>query len=198
MPFIEPEQFIASWDEWQELSPKQNPRKKRAPLFDTFGGLEVRVALVRAPDYNPRSKPQVGHSTAAYQLLRARFHDEPVESFVVLCLTARHRVDNVHVVARGSLSAVDVQPRHVFQAALVSNAAAVIIAHNHPSEDPEPSQDDLQLTRRLAGAGVLLGVPLLDHIIVGGERYVSLADRGAIPELRGFAEAQQAALEGLE
>lgn len=192
MPLVKPEEFLATWDEWRELTPRGNPRK-RAPLFDTFGGLEVRVALVRAPDYKPKARPLVGYSGAAYELLRSRFQAEPVESFVVLCLSAKHRVECVHVVSRGASTSVEVQPRHVFQVALVANAVAIIVAHNHPSGDAEPSRDDLALTRRLAGAGRVLDVPLFDHLIIGADSYVSLADRGAIPTL-SEVEAVRAAL----
>lgn len=194
MPLVKPEEFLATWDEWHELAPRGNPRRKREPLFDTFGGLEVRVALVRAPDYKPKAQHTIGCAADAYRLLQARFRHEPVESLVALCLDQRHKVSAVHVVARGSLSGVETHPRHVFQAALVANAAAIIVAHNHPSGDAEPSRDDLALTRRLAGAGELLGVRLLDHLIVGAAGYVSLADRGAIPEMAGWTEARAAAL----
>jgi DNA repair protein RadC len=195
MPLVKPEEFLATWDEWKELAPRENPRKRgRAPLFDTFDGLEVRVALVRAPDYKPKAQHVISCAADAYHLLLARFRHEPVESLVVLCLSARHRVEAIHVVARGNLTGVQVFPNHVFQAALVANASAIIVAHNHPSGDAEPSRDDLALTRRLAGAGELLGIKLLDHLIVGADSYVSLADRGAIPEMAGWTEARAAAL----
>ena len=71
-------------------------------------------------------------------------------------------------------------PREVFQEAVVSRAAAIVLFHNHPSGDPEPSAEDLALTRRLAAAGSLMGIEVLDHLVLGAGRYVSLKERGAL------------------
>jgi DNA repair protein RadC len=73
-----------------------------------------------------------------------------------------------------------VHPREVFQEAIVSRAASLVLFHNHPSGDPEPSAEDLALTRRLVSAGTLLGIQVLDHLILGAGRYVSLKERGAV------------------
>lgn len=89
------------------------------------------------------------------------------EQMIVLLLDAKHRVTAVHTVSIGTLTSSIVHPREVFKAALLANAAACILAHNHPSGDPEPSAEDKQLTERLLQCGELLGVPVLDHIIVG-------------------------------
>jgi DNA repair protein RadC len=83
-------------------------------------------------------------------------------------------------VAIGSLSAAVVHPREVFKPAILANAAAVIVAHNHPSGDPEPSQEDKLLTRKLVLAGEALGIQVLDHVILGYERYYSFKDDGAL------------------
>ena len=105
---------------------------------------------------------------------------EPSEVFAALFLSTRHHVLAYHEVARGTLDTVLVTPREVFKAAILANAAAVILAHVHPSGDPTPSPDDVALTRRLAAAGTLLGIEVLDHIIVADERYVSLRVRGCL------------------
>jgi DNA repair protein RadC len=99
--------------------------------------------------------------------------DEPGEVFAIICLSTKHRVIAYHEVSRGTLDATLVHPREVFKAALLANAAAIILTHNHPSGDPTPSGDDVQLTRRLGDAGTLLGIDVLDHIIVGDGRYYS-------------------------
>ncbi len=83
-------------------------------------------------------------------------------------------------VSEGSLNASIVHPREVFQPVIRESAAAVLFVHNHPSGDPSPSREDLELTERLREAGNLMGVRVLDHIIVGCGRYVSLADRGLL------------------
>jgi DNA repair protein RadC len=98
----------------------------------------------------------------------------------ILCLTTKHRVIAYHEVSRGTLDATLVHPREVFKVALLANAAAIILTHNHPSGDPSPSPDDVQLTRRLVEAGVLLGVEVLDHIIVGDGRYYSFQEVGGL------------------
>jgi len=86
----------------------------------------------------------------------------------------------VQLVALGGLNAAGIEPREVFRGAIAAGAAAVVLAHNHPSGSPEPSEDDLRLTRRLAACGETLGVRLLDHLVLGDGRYVSLRERGAI------------------
>jgi DNA repair protein RadC len=102
-----------------------------------------------------------------------------VEVFRVVLLSARHDVLKVTTVSRGSLSATIVHPREVFRPAVVASAAAIILVHNHPSGDPEPSAEDVEITRRLLRAGEMLGIEVLDHVIVArGGRWVSLQERG--------------------
>ena len=97
----------------------------------------------------------------------------------MLCLTTKHRPLAWHELSRGTLDATLVHPREVFKVAFLANAAAILIAHNHPSGDPEPSGDDLSITRRLSEAGKLLGVELLDHLIIGHDgRYYSFSEAG--------------------
>jgi len=102
--------------------------------------------------------------------------DKTQEHFVVMFLNSKHRVLGVQTVAMGSLNEVTVHPREVFRGAILAGAQAVIIAHNHPSGDPNPSADDKLLTQRLVKAGELLGIPVLDHIIIGDQDHTSLAE----------------------
>ena len=117
---------------------------------------------------------------ASAAALAALLQDEPGEVFAILCLSTKHRVIAYHEVSRGTLDATLVHPREVFKAALLSNAASIILTHNHPSGDPTPSPDDHQLTRRLVDAGRLIGVDVLDHIIVGDTRYYSFKASGCM------------------
>jgi len=110
--------------------------------------------------------------------LTALLQDEPGEVFAILCLSTKHRVIAYHEVSRGTLDATLVHPRDVFKAALLANAAAIILTHNHPSGDPAPSPDDMALTRRLVDAGTLIGVDVVDHIVIGDGCYVSFRERG--------------------
>lgn len=103
---------------------------------------------------------------------------EPVETFHAVLLDQRHRVLRTVEVSRGTLTSSLVHPREVFRPAILEAAAAVLFVHNHPSGDPTPSREDLDITRRLREVGDLVGVRVLDHVIIGRGRYVSFVDDG--------------------
>jgi DNA repair protein RadC len=94
----------------------------------------------------------------------------------VLLLDTRHRVVRTSVLSIGTLDASIVHPREVFREATRAGAAAIVLFHNHPSGDPEPSVDDLELTERMVAAGVLMGIPVIDHVILAELRYWSLRE----------------------
>lgn len=102
------------------------------------------------------------------------------EVFAVLLLNARHEMMRRVTVSVGSLNASIVHPREVFKPAVLASAASIILVHNHPSGDAEPSEEDLSITRRLIHAGELLGIGVLDHVIVARRGTVSLRARGAM------------------
>ena len=102
------------------------------------------------------------------------------EQFQVLLLDRKNRVTRDVMISQGSLTASVVHPREVFNPAIRDSAAAVIFVHNHPSGDPQPSPEDQRLTTRLVNAGEMLGIPVLDHIIVGRDSYMSFADEGLL------------------
>ncbi len=110
-------------------------------------------------------------------IMGVRFRKAQREHFVVLLFNARHEVRSIETVSVGSLNASIVHPREVFKPAIVHSASAIALAHNHPSGDVTPSEEDLQITRRLKEAGHLLGIDLLDHVIVGKNAYTSLKER---------------------
>lgn len=116
----------------------------------------------------------------AARYLLPRYAARPVETFGLLALDVRHRLKREAVVSVGCLTSSLVHPREVFQEAVVSRAAGLILFHNHPSGDPEPSAEDVSLTRRLAAAGSLMGIEVLDHLVLGAGRFVSLKDRGVL------------------
>jgi DNA repair protein RadC len=99
------------------------------------------------------------------------------EHFIVLLLNARHEVIGRETVSIGSLNASIVHPREVFKPAVLASAASIVLVHNHPSGDPEPSEEDLNITKRLVQAGDLLGIAVLDHVIVASRGIVSLRSR---------------------
>ncbi len=118
---------------------------------------------------------------AAMAAARAHVAGKTKEHFILLLLDARHRLMKMAEVSVGSLDASIVHPRETFRAAISAGAAAIILAHNHPSGDPAPSAEDLALTWRLVEGGRLLGIPVLDHVIIGAQRSISLKNIGQWP-----------------
>lgn len=118
-----------------------------------------------------------------YRYLLPRLRGLMQEVFVVIALDARNAIIHLVEVARGSLTDVDVHPREVFRPLIRLAAAAAVVAHNHPSGDPAPSDSDLALTRRLRLAGALVGIPVLDHVVIGADGYTSICDLVGMDDL---------------
>jgi DNA repair protein RadC len=184
---------------------RRSARDAAQDLLRRYGGLR---GLARAPLADLRGEPGVADAKgatllAAFELgrrvasLRLRrgdpirspadvhrhFHpllrDAPHERFLVVLLDGRHRVIRPVLTSQGTLTASLVHPREVFAPALREPAAAIVLVHNHPSGDPTPSREDHEVTVRLAAAGELLGIPVLDHVVVAEQGYVSLRDSGS-------------------
>nr|WP_303621460.1 DNA repair protein RadC [Paucisalibacillus globulus] len=100
------------------------------------------------------------------------------EHFVVLFLNTKNQIIHRQTIFIGSLNASIVHPREVFREAVKRSAASIIVAHNHPSGDPTPSQEDIHVTRRLAESGKMIGIELLDHLVIGDRKFVSLKEKG--------------------
>ncbi|MCY0894649.1 MAG: DNA repair protein RadC [Acidibacillus sp.] len=114
----------------------------------------------------------------AFHILSLYLSGVDREHFVVMVLDTKHKVNAIHTVSIGSLDASVVHPREVLKVALLGNASSLIVAHNHPSGDPTPSTEDLVVTKRLQAACEIMGIPLLDHVIIGDERFISLKAGG--------------------
>jgi DNA repair protein RadC len=119
-------------------------------------------------------------SQDAFEHFHERFCDYRREVFLALLLDSKNRLIREVQISEGSLSASIVHPREVFAPVLKESAAAVLFVHNHPSGDPTPSREDIEITERLKQVGDLMGVRVLDHVIIGNGEYVSLADRGLL------------------
>lgn len=150
---------------------------KRARAAQVMAALELGRRAVAEPE-SPR--PVFRTPDDAGRFLLPRFSIKPVEEFGLLVLDTRNRLKNLHVISKGSLNGSLVHPREVFRQAVSLQAAGIILFHNHPSGDPTPSREDLELTRRLREAGRIMGIEVLDHIILGSGRYLSLKDRGLL------------------
>jgi DNA repair protein RadC len=110
----------------------------------------------------------------------SRIADLKVEEFHLLALSVQHEVLRDILITRGLLNSSLVHPREVFRAAIAEAAAGIVLVHNHPSGDPTPSAEDREVTRQLVAAGALLGIPVLDHVIVAGDQFVSLSSLGLV------------------
>jgi DNA repair protein RadC len=128
----------------------------------------------------PRSRPQIQQAHDVYTLCSPYLRDLPQEEFRVLLLDTRNRVERELLITRGTVDTSLVHAREVFRAAVVENAASLILVHNHPSGDPSPSPEDRAITRQLAEASQVIGVPILDHVIIGDGRYLSFAEAGLL------------------
>jgi len=119
-------------------------------------------------------KPVLKSPVDVVKLIKMKLKGKKKEHFLVLCLDTRNHLINCKSVSVGSLDTSVVHPREVFKEAITASAASVIFAHNHPSGDPEPSEEDIELTKRLVKAGEIIGIDVLDHIIVCDKGYLSL------------------------
>lgn len=104
--------------------------------------------------------------------------NQPNEVFAILCLNTKNKIAGAHIISRGSLNSSIVHPREVFKAAILNNSSGIILFHNHPSGDSQPSREDIETTERLVKSGDLLGIKVLDHLIVGDGNHHSMKEYG--------------------
>ena len=177
-------------------APAAAPRPARRKVRATTGALIARALdarAKRAPEQSARPFPTFTASLESQPIIRGPrelaalvrgIATEPAECLVLVCLDTRNRVRSLEVIHRGGVNQSIAEPRSMFRAAILADAAAIAIAHNHPSGDPAPSPEDMQVTKRVKECGELLGIPLLDHLIIGAPR-----GEGAEPEHRSLKEA---------
>lgn len=175
------------------MKPDQAAIQLPFPEFDSRLELRKRIALLRLPtvrvklqevsatQYTPEQLI-IKSPADAYQILRPVLSGLDREYLVVLGLDTRNRVIGIHEAVMGNGSSANIDVGQLFRAAILQAAMALIVAHNHPSGDPSPSPEDVRVTKALVEAGKLLDIELLDHMIIGDGRYVSLKERGLWPE----------------
>jgi DNA repair protein RadC len=127
---------------------------------------------------NDIPKFTVSNPQALVKAIRASIQDKAKEHFKLVLLNTRNKVTNIITISIGTLNASLVHPREVFKEAIHGSAASVILVHNHPSDDLEPSEEDIKLTRRMVEAGKIMGIEVLDHIIINRHDFLSLKSRG--------------------
>ena len=130
-------------------------------------------------DSEPK-KYDIKNPQAVVKILRASLKDKAKEHFKLVILDSRNKIIAITNVSIGTLNANLAHPREIFKDAITHNAAAVILVHNHPSGDPEPSEDDIKLTKQLKQAGKILGIEVLDHLIITDRKYHSFKEKGLL------------------
>lgn len=116
----------------------------------------------------------------AIELFRRFLSESDREQFLVCCLDTKNQPTYINLVSVGTLNSSLVHPREVFKAAILANSASIIVAHNHPSGDPTPSKEDINITIRLKEAGEIIGIDILDHVIIGENKHISFKEKGIL------------------
>ena len=135
------------------------------------------VAELTKRRYRSKKPKEIRGPDDVVAFVGPKLRKEQREHFLVLLLNARHEVIGKETVSIGSLNASIVHPREVFKPAVLQSAASVVLLHNHPSGDPEPSEEDTAITKRLVQCGELLGIAVLDHVIIAARGVVSFRSR---------------------
>jgi DNA repair protein RadC len=134
----------------------------------------------RLESFNSVEKPKISSPEDVYRRLFPRMRELKKEMFIELCLDTKNQILKEEVISLGSLNANVVHPREVFKLALTESAAHIIVAHNHPSGDPTPSREDIEITKKLVETGNIMGITVLDHVIIGDGRHFSMKEAGHI------------------
>lgn len=166
--------YVTTKNEQIELFEKLLSLKQPAKKVNIISLKLVRESSFLYPERSVKS------SEDAYKLVKRFLVEADREYFLVACLDTKNQPTAINVCHIGSLNSSIVHPREVFKSAILSNSASVIVAHNHPSSDPTPSREDIEVTKRLVEAGKIIGIDVIDHIIVGDETYTSLKEKGYI------------------
>lgn len=143
---------------------------------------KYRLELVKEESHKYEVETRISCPKDIYEVLTkvCRIQCNAEEVFILITLNTKNIVTGYFEVHRGTINTSLVHPREVFKRALLNNANSIMVAHNHPSGDPNPSKEDIQITERLKEAGNLLGINLIDHIIVGDDKYISLKEKGVL------------------
>lgn len=139
----------------------------------------VKINLLKETFEGYETRPKIYSSEDVYRFTNTKCLADR-ESMIVLCLNTKNAIISCMTTSIGSLNANVVHPREVFKQALLDSAAHIIVAHNHPSGDPTPSREDIEITKKLVEAGKIIGIEVLDHVIIGDCRHFSMKEAGHI------------------
>lgn len=167
--------FVAKCQRVQELAGIKGIGTSKASRILAAVELGKRIACASAVETEQISSPMEGA-----QYLMGKLRHETHEKFLVMLLNTKNRIIKIEQISEGSLNSAIVHPREVFALAIVARAACILVGHNHPSGDPRPSGEDRSLTRALVQTGGIIGIPLLDHVIIGDGRYYSFKEQGEL------------------
>ncbi len=151
---------------------------------NAFGVKLIKAVSERYLQKRLLQKDPLHNSQQLFEYLYQRLGDKQQEHFLVIFLDSKNCVITTETLSMGTVNASSVYPREVIRAALQRNAAALIFAHNHPSGDPQPSSEDIAITRQLLFAGQVMGITVHEHLIIGDNRYFSFADQGHIAHMK--------------
>ena len=141
---------------------------------------KFRETSLKYPELQELPKKKITSPQDFYDLFKPIFIDAAVEIFLVAWLSSSNRVIGFEKVSQGTLNASVVDPRAVFKGSIVSNASGIIIAHNHPSFNTQPSNEDISITKKLVECGKILEIPVFDHIIFAGDEFTSFVEKRLI------------------
>ncbi|GAB6877248.1 RadC family protein [Thermaerobacter litoralis] len=178
----EPPEALGEWDALQWLASARAEELCQIPGIGPARAAQIAAAVElgrRLATARP-VRPRVRCPEDVSRLLMAGMKDLDREHFYLVQLNTKHYVLGVDLISIGTLNGAMVHPREVFRAAVRRGAAALVLVHNHPSGDPTPSPEDVQVTRRLVEAGRIIGIDVLDHVIIGNQRYVSMREAGLV------------------
>ena len=166
-------------------TPSANPERALLDALRSnlslLGELAVRYEVATHPERPKGELPAISSPDDVRRLLGPEMSALAQEQLRVLLLDTRNNVVGQRVIYQGNINSSVVRPAEVLRPAVVEAVPSIIVSHNHPSADPTPSPEDVAITRELAQAAKLLGIDLLDHIVIGGDRFVSLKERGLMP-----------------
>jgi DNA repair protein RadC len=142
--------------------------------------IKIKSLEVREIEYSYDKRPKISSMEDVVKTVKPMIADPNKEFFMALYLNTKNGVMKQEVISIGSLSANVVHPREIFKTACMVSAAFIIVAHNHPSGDPTPSREDIEITKKLYEAGKMMGIELLDHVILGYDRYYGFKESGLL------------------